>query len=93
MNNININFVILSDHIPDAKMSIKEVLLPPGSEDDTKVVMRDLEAVLPTVENDEEEELCEGPLSSAEKGRKISSITELTQVIIVKTGNHTFKFI
>ncbi len=92
MNNINSNFVILSDFIPDAKMSIKEVLLPPGSEDDTKVVMRDLEAVLPSVENDEEE-LCEGPLSSAEKGRKISSITELTQVITVKTGNLTFKFI
>ena len=92
MNNINSNFVILSDFISDAKMSIKEVLLPPGSEDDTKVVMRDLEAVLPSVENDEEE-LCEGPLSSAEKGRKISSITELTQVITVKTGNLTFKFI
>ena len=73
-------------------MSCEEVLLSRGSEDDTKVVMRDLEAVLPSVENEEGEELCEGPLSSAEKGRKISSITELTQVIIVKTGNHTFKF-
>ena len=64
------------NHIPDAKMSCEDVALLPGSE----VVLRDLEAALPNVETEDGEELCQGPLSSAEKSRKISSLTELTQV-------------